>query len=141
MISASIFFTTNDIVSFDWLWGTYILTDWFRIVFSLWAQALWSLPLFVWLMLAGLMQPIAGAIIPPVVLIVLERIILKLIQYWNLLRIGSGFGQELTLSPKNNEIRVVDISDIFLLFSSQAFWIGIFGKYGSHCMYSLCAFI
>ena len=41
MISASIFFTTNDIVSFDWLWGSYILTDWFRIVFSLWAQALW----------------------------------------------------------------------------------------------------
>ena len=53
MTSASIFFATNDIVSFGWLWGSYIITDWFRIIFSLWAQALWSLPLFLWLMLAG----------------------------------------------------------------------------------------
>ena len=31
MTSASIFFATNDIVSFGWLWGSYIITDWFRI--------------------------------------------------------------------------------------------------------------
>ena len=79
MTSASIFFATNDIVSFGWLWGSYIITDWFRIIFSLWAQALWSLPLFLWLMLAGTYaaRPIAGAIVPPVILIVLEGVIFK----------------------------------------------------------------
>ena len=79
MTSASIFFATNDIVSFGWLWGSYIFTDWFRIIFSLWAQSLWSLPLFLWLMLAGsyATRPIAGAIVPPVILIVLEGIIFK----------------------------------------------------------------
>ncbi|GIR87386.1 hypothetical protein N9V12_01775 [Gammaproteobacteria bacterium] len=131
MISASIFFTTNDIVSFDWLWGSYILTDWFRIVFSLWAQALWSLPLFVWLMLAGTYatRPIAGAIIPPVVLIVLERIIFKTNTVLEFIENRVGFWSRADSFPKEyNEIRVVDISDIFLLFSSQAFWIGIFAS-------------
>ena len=35
---ASIYFVSNDIVSFGYLWNSYIITDWFRIIFSLWAQ-------------------------------------------------------------------------------------------------------
>ena len=42
LLSASIFFTTNDIVPFTWLWSAYSFTDWFRIIFSLWAPSLWS---------------------------------------------------------------------------------------------------
>ena len=126
--SASIFFATNDIVSFGWLWGSYIITDWFRIIFSLWAQALWSLPLFLWLMLAGTYaaRPIAGAIVPPVILIVLEGVIFKTDHVLEFIENRIGFWSRSDSFPKEyQEIRVVDISDILLLFSTQAFWIGI----------------
>ena len=128
MTSASIFFATNDIVSFSWLWGSYIITDWFRIIFSLWAQALWSLPLFLWLMLAGTYaaRPIAGAIVPPVILIVLEGVIFKTNLVLEFIENRIGFWSRSDTFPKEyQEIRVVDISDILLLFSTQAFWIGI----------------
>ena len=128
MTSASIFFATNDIVSFGWLWGSYIFTDWFRIIFSLWAQSLWSLPLFLWLMLAGTYaaRPIAGAIVPPVILIVLEGIIFKTNLVLEFIENRIGFWSRADSFPKEyQELRVVDISDIFLLFSTQAFWIGI----------------
>ena len=128
MTSASIFFATNDIVSFSWLWGSYIITDWFRIIFSLWAQALWSLPLFLWLMLAGTYaaRPIAGAIVPPVILIVLEGVIFKTNLVLEFIENRIGFWSRSDSFPKEyQEIRVVDISDILLLFSTQAFWIGI----------------
>ena len=128
MTSASIFFATNDIVSFSWLWGSYIITDWFRIIFSLWAQALWSLPLFLWLMLAGTYaaRPIAGAIVPPVILIVLEGVIFKTNLVLEFIENRIGFWSRSDSFPKEyQEIRVVDTSDILLLFSTQAFWIGI----------------
>tara|TARA_Y100000389_G_C17414144_1_gene492687 strand:- start:66 stop:980 length:915 start_codon:yes stop_codon:yes gene_type:complete len=128
MTSASIFFATNDIVSFGWLWGSYIFTDWFRIIFSLWAQSLWSLPLFLWLMLAGTYaaRPIAGAIVPPVILIVLEGIIFKTDLVLEFIENRIGFWSRADSFPKEyQELRVVDVSDIFLLFSTQAFWIGI----------------
>ena len=128
MTSASIFFTSNDIVSFNWLWGSYIITDWFRIIFSLWAQALWSLPLFLWLMLAGTYatRPIAGALVPPVILIVLEGVIFKTNLVLEFIENRIGFWSRSDSFPKEyQEIRVVDISDILLLFSTQAFWIGI----------------
>ena len=128
MTSASIFFATNDIVSFGWLWGSYIITDWLRIIFSLWAQALWSLPLFLWLMLAGTFaaRPIAGAIVPPVILIVLEGVIFKTNLVLEFIENRIGFWSRSDSFPKEyQELRVVDISDILLLFSTQAFWIGI----------------
>jgi len=131
MTSASIFFATNDIVSFSWLWGSYIITDWFRIIFSLWAQALWSLPLFLWLMLAGTFaaRPIAGAIVPPVILIVLEGVIFKTNLVLEFIENRIGFWSRSDSFPKEyQELRVVDISDILLLFSTQAFWIGIFAS-------------
>ena len=128
MTSASIFFATNDIVSFGWLWGSYIFSDWFRIIFSLWAQSLWSLPLFLWLMLAGTYaaRPIAGAIVPPVILIVLEGIIFKTNLVLEFIENRIGFWSRADSFPKEyQELRVVDVSDILLLFSTQAFWIGI----------------
>ena len=128
MTSASIFFATNEIVSFGWLWGSYIFTDWFRIIFSLWAQSLWSLPLFLWLMLAGTYaaRPIAGAIVPPVILIVLEGIIFKTNLVLEFIENRIGFWSRADSFPKEyQELRVVDVSDILLLFSTQAFWIGI----------------
>ena len=128
MTSASIFFATNDIVSFSWLWGSYIITDWFRIIFSLWAQALWSLPLFLWLMLAGTFaaRPIAGAIVPPVILIVLEGVIFKTNLVLEFIENRIGFWSRSDSFPKEyQELRVVDITDILLLFCTQAFWIGI----------------
>ena len=128
MTSASIFFATNDIVSFSWLWGSYIITDWFRIIFSLWAQALWSLPLFLWLMLAGTYaaRPIAGAIVPPVILIVLEGVIFKTNLVLEFIENRIGFWSRSDSFPKEyQELRVVDIPDILLLFSTQSFWIGI----------------
>jgi ABC-2 type transport system permease protein len=128
MTSASIFFATNDIVSFGWLWGSYIITDWFRIIFSLWAQALWSLPLFLWLMLAGTFaaRPIAGAIVPPVILIVLEGVIFKTNLVLEFIENRIGFWSRSDSFPKEyQELSVVDITDILLLFSTQAFWIGI----------------
>ncbi len=128
MTSASIFFATNDIVSFGWLWGSYIFTDWFRIIFSLWVQSLWSLPLFLWLMLAGTYaaRPIAGAIVPPVILIVLEGIIFKTNLVLEFIENRIGFWSRADSFPKEyQELRVVDVSDILLLFSTQAFWIGI----------------
>jgi ABC-2 type transport system permease protein len=128
MTSASIFFATNDIVSFGWLWGSYIITDWFRIIFSLWTQALWSLPLFLWLMLAGTFaaRPIAGAIVPPVILIVLEGVIFKTNLVLEFIENRIGFWSRSDSFPKEyQELSVVDITDILLLFSTQAFWIGI----------------
>ena len=79
LLSASIFFATNDIVPFGWVWSAYSFTDWFRIIFSRWAQSLWSLPLTAWLMFAGAFakRPIMGALVPIAVVVVLEGIVLK----------------------------------------------------------------
>jgi len=128
MTSSSSFLAIYAIVSFGWLWGSYIITDWFRIIFSLWAQALWSLPLFLWLMLAGTFaaRPIAGAIVPPVILIVLEGVIFKTNLVLEFIENRIGFWSRSDSFPKEyQELRVVDITDILLLFSTQAFWIGI----------------
>ena len=127
-ISASIFFVTNDIVSFGYVWTGYLITDWFRIIFSLWAQALWSLPIFLWLMLAGTYarRPVIGAAVPLVATIVLERIIFKTNEVWEFIDNRLGFWSRADSFPiASEEIRVVDISDIGLMLSTQAFWIGM----------------
>ena len=127
-ISASIFFVTNDIVSFSYVWTGYLITDWFRIIFSLWAQALWSLPIFLWLMLAGTYarRPVIGAAVPLVATIVLERIIFKTNEVWEFIDNRLGFWSRADSFPiASEEIRVVDISDIGLMLSTQAFWIGM----------------
>ena len=127
-ISASIFFVTNDIVSFSYVWTGYLITDWFRIIFSLWAQALWSLPIFLWLMFAGTYarRPVIGAAVPLVATIVLERIVFKTNEVWEFIDNRLGFWSRADSFPiASEEIRVVDISDIALMLSTQAFWIGM----------------
>ena len=128
MLSASIYFVSNDIVPFSYLWTSYFLTDWFRIIFSLWAQALWSLPIFLWLMFAGTYarRPVIGAAVPLVATIVLERIIFKTNEVWGFIDNRLGFWSRADSFPiALEEIRVVDISDIILMLSTQAFWIGM----------------
>ena len=121
-------FVTNDIVSFGYLWTSYFITDWFRIIFSLWAQALWGLPIFLWLMFAGTYarRPLVGAAVPIVVTIVLEGIIFKTNVVLEFIENRLGFWSRADSFPvASDEIRVVDISDIFLMLSTQAFWIGM----------------
>ena len=128
LLSASIFFATNDIVSFGWVWNAYSFTDWFRIIFSLWAQSLWSLPLMAWLMFAGAFakRPIMGALVPIVAGVVLEGIVLKTNYIFTFIEDRLGFWTRASSFPKQaEELRVVDISDIYLMLTTQEFWIGI----------------
>ena len=128
MLSASIYFVTNDIVPFGYLWTSFLLTDWFRIIFSLWAQGLWSLPIFLWLMFAGTYarRPLVGAAVPLVVAIVLEGIILRSNLVLEFIENRLGFWSRADSFPLPiQEIRVVDISNISLMMSTQAFWVGM----------------
>ena len=128
LLSVSIYFVSNDIVSFGYVWTSYFISDWFRIIFSLWAQALWSLPILLWLMLAGtyFKKPVIGAIVPLVALIVLEGIIFKANNIQEFIENRLGFWSRSDSFPiEYAEARVVDISDIYLLLTTQAFWIGI----------------
>ena len=128
LLTASIYFAVADIVPFTWIWNAYSIVDWFRIIFSLWMQLLWSLPILAWLMLAGAYsrKPIVAAILPLVGLIAIERVVfgsavflataIERIQPWSLM---SSF-------PKQYEqLRVVEIADIPLLLATQEFWYGI----------------
>ena len=128
LLSASIFFAVSDIVPFTWIWNAYSITDWFRIIFSLWMQLLWSLPILAWLMLAGAYsrKPIVAAVLPLVGIIAIERVVfgsavflataIERIQPWSLM---SSF-------PKQyEELRVVEIADIPLLLATQEFWYGM----------------
>ena len=126
LLSASIFFATNDIVPFGWLWGAYSFTDWFRIIFSLWAQSIWSLPLMAWLMFAGAFakRPIMGALVPIAVVVVLESIVLKTNYIFQFIEDRLGFWTS-SLPEQYEEIRVVDVSDIYLMLTTQDFWIGM----------------
>ena len=131
LLSVSIYFVSNDIVSFGYVWTSYFISDWFRIIFSLWAQALWTLPVLLWLMLAGtyFKKPVIGAIVPLVALVVLEGIIFKANNIQEFIENRLGFWSRSDSFPiEYAEARVVDISDIYLLLTTQAFWIGIFAS-------------
>ena len=128
LLSVSFYFVSNDIVSFGYVWTSYFISDWFRIIFSLWAQALWSLPILLWLMLAGtyFKKPVIGAIVPLVALVVLEGIIFKANNIQEFIENRLGFWSRSDSFPiEYAEARVVDISDIYLLLTTQAFWVGI----------------
>ena len=131
LLSVSIYFVSNDIVSFGYVWTSYFISDWFRIIFRLWAQALWTLPILLWLMLAGtyFKKPVIGAIVPLVALVVLEGIIFKANNIQEFIENRLGFWSRSDSFPiEYAEARVVDISDIYLLLTTQAFWIGIFAS-------------
>ena len=127
-LSVSIYFVSNDIVPFGYVWTSYFISDWFRIIFSLWAQALWSLPIFLWLMLSGtyFKKPVIGAVVPLVALVVLEGIIFKANNVQEFIENRLGFWSRADSFPiKYEEARVVDITDVYLMITTQAFWIGM----------------
>ena len=127
-LSVSIYFVSNDIVPFGYVWTSYFISDWFRIIFSLWAQALWSLPIFLWLMLSGtyFKKPVIGAVVPLVALVVLEGIIFKANNVQEFIENRLGFWSRADSFPiQYEEARVVDITDVYLMITTQAFWIGM----------------
>ena len=127
-LSVSIYFVSNDIVPFGYVWTSYFISDWFRIIFSLWAQALWSLPIFLWLMLSGtyFKKPVIGAVVPLVALVVLEGIIFKANNVQEFIENRLGFWSRADSFPiQYEEARVVDITDVYLMLTTQAFWIGM----------------
>ena len=127
-LSVSIYFVSNDIVPFGYVWTSYFISDWFRIIFSLWAQALWSLPIFLWLMLSGtyFKKPVIGAVVPLVALEVLEGIIFKANNVQEFIENRLGFWSRADSFPiQYEEARVVDITDVYLMITTQAFWIGM----------------
>ena len=127
-LSVSIYFVSNDIVPFGYVWTSYFISDWFRIIFSLWAQALWSLPIFLWLMLSGtyFKKPVIGAVVPLVALVVLEGIIFKANNVQEFIENRLGFWSRAdSFQIQYEEARVVDITDVYLMITTQAFWIGM----------------
>ena len=127
-LSVSIYFVSNDIVPFGYVWTSYFISDWFRIIFSLWAQALWSLPIFLWLMLSGtyFKKPVIGAVVPLVALVVLEGIIFKANNVQEFIENRLGFWSRADSFPiQYEEDLVVDITDVYLMLTTQAFWIGL----------------
>ena len=122
--ASSIYFSISDMAPFFWVWTAYPYLDWIRTIFSLWIQSFWSLPIITWIMLAGAYsrKPIIAAVLPPVVLAVLDTsgtfftLFMDRLQPWS--RTNSF--------PKEYQnLRVAEIDDIPLLFSMNEFWIGI----------------
>ncbi len=126
--AGSIYFAVSDIVPFTWAWQAYPWLDWIRVIFSLWLQGLWSLPIITWIMLVGAYsrKPVVAAILPPVVVVLVEGVSLsssvfldslfERVQLWS--RAGSF--------PKEYEsLGVAELSDIPLLFGMTEFWAGI----------------
>lgn len=126
--AGSIYFAVSDIVPFTWAWQAYPWLDWIRVIFSLWLQGLWSLPIITWIMLVGAYsrKPVVAAILPPVVVVLVEGVSLSTsvfldslferVQPWS--RAGSF--------PKEYEsLGVAELSDIPLLFGMTEFWVGI----------------
>ena len=128
LISASFFFQSSDIVSFGWVWSSYSFTDWFRIIVSLWTQAIWCLPIIAWLMLSGsyAKKPIVAAILPIVALVVIERVVSSSgVIFATLLERLRPWSHASMFTNKTEELRVVDISEVQNLISSGEFWYGI----------------
>ena len=81
-----------------------------------------------WLMFAGAFakRPIMGALVPLVVVVVLEGIVLKTNYLFTFIQDRLRFWTRSSDFPiQSEEIRVVDVTDIYLMISTQNFWIGI----------------
>ena len=67
-----------------------------------------------------------GALVPIVAGVVLEGIVLKTNYIFTFIEDRLGFWTRASSFPKQaEELRVVDISDIYLMLTTQEFWIGI----------------
>jgi len=128
LLSASFFLMSSDIVSFGWVWDGSSIIDWFRVIVSLWTQAIWLLPIISWLMLSGsyAKKPIVAAILPVVALVVLERVVSSSGVLFSILKDRFGpWSLSSSFPNKTEELRVVDISDVQLLITTGEFWYGI----------------
>jgi ABC-2 type transport system permease protein len=126
--AGSIYFAVSDIVSFTWAWQAYPWLDWIRVIFSLWMQSLWSLPIITWIMLAGAYsrKPVVAAILPPVVVVLVEGVSLSSSVFLDSLFERVQPWSRASSFPKEYEsLGVAELSDIPLLFGMTEFWVGI----------------
>ena len=126
--AGSAFLAASDLFPFTWAWKAYPWFDWIRVIFSLWVQTLWSLPILTWIMLAGAYsrKPVVAAILPPVVLVLVENVALSSNLFFNLLLERLQPWSRASSFPKEYEnLAVSEMSDIPLLFVMSEFWIGI----------------
>ena len=126
--AGSIYFAVSDIVPFTWAWQAYPWLDWIRVIFSLWMQSLWSLPIITWIMLAGAYsrKPVVAAILPPVVIVLVEGVSLSSSVFLDSLFERVQPWSRASSFPKEYEsLGVAELSDIPLLFGMTEFWVGI----------------
>ena len=126
--AGSIYFAVSDIVPFTWAWQAYPWLDWIRVIFSLWMQSLWTLPIITWIMLAGAYsrKPVVAAILPPVVLVLVEGVSLSSSAFLDSLFERVQPWSRASSFPKEYEsLGVAELSDIPLLFGMTEFWVGI----------------
>ena len=126
--AGSIYFAVSDIVPFTWAWQAYPWLDWIRVIFSLWMQTLWSLPIITWIMLAGAYsrKPVVAAILPPVVVVLVEGVSLSSSVFLDSLFERVQPWSRASSFPKEYEsLGVAELSDIPLLFGMTEFWAGI----------------
>ena len=126
--AGSIYFAVSDIVPFTWAWQAYPWLDWIRVIFSLWIQGLWSLPIITWIMLAGAYsrKPVVAAILPPVVVVLVEGVSLSSSVFLDSLFERVQPWSRASSFPKEYEsLGVAELSDIPLLFGMTEFWVGI----------------
>ena len=126
--AGSVFLAASDLFPFTWAWKAYPWFDWVRVIFSLWVQTLWSLPILTWIMLAGAYsrKPVVAAILPPVVIVLVEGVALSSNLFFNSLLERLQPWSRASSFPKEYEnLAVSEMSDIPLLFVMSEFWIGI----------------
>ena len=126
--AGSIYFAVSDIVPFTWAWQAYPWLDWIRGIFSLWMQTLWTLPIITWIMLAGAYsrKPVVAAILPPVVVVLVEGVSLSSSVFLDSLFERVQPWSRASSFPKEYEsLGVAELSDIPLLFGMTEFWVGI----------------
>ncbi len=126
--AGSVFFAISDIVPFTWAWQGYPWLDWIRVIFSLWMQALWSFPVIAWIMLTGAYsrKPVVAAILPPVVIVLVEGVSLSSSRFYDSLLDRLLPWSRSSSFPKEYEtLQVTEISDFPLLLGMKDFWLGI----------------
>tara|TARA_Y100001949_G_C15981658_1_gene328640 strand:- start:88 stop:1002 length:915 start_codon:yes stop_codon:yes gene_type:complete len=126
--AGSVFFAVSDLFPFTWAWQAYPWFDWIRLIFSLWLQTLWTLPILTWVMLAGAYsrKPVVAAILPPVVVVLVENVALSSNLFFNsLLERLYPWSRASSFPKEYEDLAVSEMSDIPLLFAMSEFWIGI----------------
>ena len=126
--AGSVFLAASDLFPFTWAWKAYPWFDWIRVIFSLWVQTLWLLPILTWIMLAGAYsrKPVVAAILPPVVIVLVENVALSSNLFFNSLLERLQPWSRASSFPKEYEnLAVSEMSDIPLLLAMSEFWIGI----------------